>query len=100
MDNPEKTAYQEMMEAKLIQLKADIQKLEGELKEKKVDARLGMQKNLEQLRQRHEMVEAKMHALKTASGAAWRETKDGVASAWHDLATAFQKASEAFEQTR
>ena len=100
MDNQEQTAYQEKMDAKLTQLKADIQKLEGELKDQKADARLGMQEELQQLRRRRESVKAKLLELKTASGAAWGEAKGGVASAWHDLEAAFHKASAEFKRER
>lgn len=98
MDSAEKTAYQEKMEAKLTKLKADIQYLEGELKERKADARMGMQEELQRLRQRSEGVKSKLHGLKTASGAAWGQAKDGVASAWRELELAFQKAHAEFKK--
>ena len=98
MDNAEKTAYQEKMEAKLTKMKADIQHLEGELKERKADARVGVEDQLQRLRRHSEGVKAKLHGLKTASGAAWDEAKFGVARAWSDLESAFQKASSEFKR--
>jgi hypothetical protein len=86
------------MEAKLTKIKADIQYLEGELRERKADARLGMQEQLQRLRRRSDGVKAKLHGLKTASGAAWDQAKDGVASAWSDLESAFEKATAEFKR--
>jgi predicted nucleic acid-binding Zn-ribbon protein len=96
MSEAEKTAYQEKMEAKLTKIKADIQHMEGELKARKADVRIGMQEELQRLRQRSEGVKAKLHGLKTASGAAWTQAKDGVARAWSALESAFQKAGAEF----
>lgn len=98
MDNQEKSAYREKMEAKLTKLDAEIQRLEGEWKEKKAEARLDTQEEIRQLRQRHEGVKAKLYELKTATGAAWDQAKDGMASAWNDLESSFQKASAEFKQ--
>jgi hypothetical protein len=98
MSDAARKAYQEKMEAKLTKIKADTQHLEGELKERKANARLGMQEQLQRLRQRREGVKAKLHGLKTASGAAWDQARDGVASAWSDLVSAFEKASAEFKQ--
>jgi len=98
MNEAQKTAYQEKMEAKLTKIRADIQRLEGELKERKADARFGMQEQLQRLRERSEGVKVKLHGLKTASGAAWIQAREGVASAWSDLVSAFEKAGAEFRQ--
>ena len=98
MSEAEKTAYQEKMEAKLTKMKADIQRLEGELKERKADAHMGTEEKLQRLRQERDAVKARLHALKTSSGAAWDEAKDGVAKAWSDLVSAFEKATAEFKR--
>lgn len=100
MSEADKTAYQEKMEAKLTKMKADIQRLEGELKERKADAHMGAEEKLQRLRQKRDAVKVRLRALKTSSGAAWGEAKDGVASAWRDLEAAFHKASAEFKRER
>ncbi len=57
-----------------------------------------MQERLQRLRERADGVKAKLHGLKSASGAAWHETKGGVAAAWSDLEAAFRKASAEFKR--
>jgi len=98
MENEKKTVYQEKMEAKLTKMKADIQHLEGELKERKADARESTEEKLQRLRQKSDAANAKFNSLKTSSGAAWREAKDGLKTAWSDLESAFHKVSAEFKR--
>jgi len=100
MSEAEQTAYQEKMEAKLTKLEAELQRLEGELQEQKADTRKGMQEQLQRLRERSASVRSGLHRLKSSSGAAWTETKNGVATAWHDLESSLEAAREQFRQQR
>lgn len=97
-ENNDKNAYQQKMEAQLEKMKADIQRLEAELKERKADTHIGAGEHMQALRQRRDRMQEKLHTLKSASGEAWQEARDGVAAAWRDLSAAFQSASTRFKQ--
>ena len=98
MENAERSAYQEKMEAKLAKMKADIDRLEAELAGLNAGAKVEASKRIEDMRARFSALKGKMGKLKAASGAAWSETKDGVAAAWHELTTAFESAGDAFKR--
>jgi|GEM_PF-3579175 len=100
MSDAEQTAYQEKMEAKLTKLDAELRRLEGELKEQKADARKGMEEQLQQLRDRSASVQSGLHRLRSSSGAAWNQAKDGVAAAWHDLESSLEAARKQFQEQR
>lgn len=97
-EKSEKSAYQEKMEAKLDKLKADIAHLEAELKERKADGRIKVEEQLAKVSRHADGVKQKLHGLKAASGAAWGQAKDGVATAWADLESSLHRAKEEFSQ--
>jgi hypothetical protein len=39
-----------------------------------------------------------LQKLKTATGAAWKEARDGLSTAWNEIETSFQKAKAEVEQ--
>lgn len=93
MNETERLAYREKMEAKLDTMKSDIRRLEAQLRESKADMRLKAEEQLSHLRKGADEAAERLEALKTASGAAWGEARDKAAAAWDRLESTFREAT-------
>ena len=89
-------AYQQKLEAKLNETKADIDKLKAKADSAQADAKLEMYEDIERLRKREERVQAKLIELGEAGESAWEDVKAGAESAWEDLRSSFEKARDRF----
>jgi len=98
MEDAAKKAYIEKMEAKLTRLKADLQQVQAEFKARKAEAEPGLQEKLESMREASEKLDTRLCRLKTASGAAWDEAREGCSRAWFDLQSAFSRAKNRFQR--
>lgn len=89
MNDAQREAYRQKMEAKLERLKADMRHVRSLLDERKADARLAAEERLSELNTRLESVQTRLDKLKIASESAWAEVRDAAEGAWNELETAF-----------
>lgn len=92
-----KQAYQQMIEAKLESLDAQIAKMQAKSKQAGAELNTNYQKQLRLLIERRETARLKLDELKQSSEAAWETMKDGVESAFSELQTSFDKAVAQFQ---
>lgn len=86
-------AYQEMHEARLRELDAEIQRLEARAMQAKASAKILYYEELQAIYRKRGAAEAKLEALQQASGEAWQEFKHGLEAAWHELRDAVKLAA-------
>lgn len=92
----DKSAYQQKLEARLDQWRADIDKLEAKAAEAGADARLKYQNEVKALRAKQDEARKKLEELGEAQGAAWKDLKSGVETAWDNLGKAVRNAADRF----
>ena len=92
-----KSAYQEKLEAQLrfVSAKLDAWKARADIA--KADVKIDMQRQVEALHAKQEIVLQRFAALKGAGDSAWEELKVGVGQAWEDCKEAFDKAAAKFK---
>jgi hypothetical protein len=78
-------AYQEMHEARLRELDAEVQQLESRAMQAKASAKILYYQELQAIYKKRDTAESKLDALKQASGEAWQEFKHGLEAAWHEF---------------
>ena len=92
-----KNAYQEKLEAQLRLWNAKLDAWQARADIAKADAKLEMQRQVEALRAKQEIVLQRLVALKGTGDGAWEELKVGVGRAWEDFKEAFDKAASKFK---
>jgi hypothetical protein len=92
-----KEAYQEKAEAQLEELKARIELMEAKAARAKAGAKAEYGEQLDELRQKQELVEERMEGLRAAGGGAWRELTAGVDAAITTLQNAVASAAAQFD---
>ncbi len=87
-------AYQEMHQARLRELDAEIQQLEAKAMQARASDKILYYEELQAIYKKRDAAEAKLEALKQASGEAWQEFKHeaGFSHAWSE----FRRHSEDF----
>lgn len=93
-----KEAYREIMNARLKELEAEIQKLSAKAEAKKARAKIDYQEQLRSVQNRKDAVRSKLDELSRSSGEAWMDLKRGVEEAWEELKQATQRARARFEE--
>lgn len=97
MEDKEKNAYREKMEAQMNILNAKIEEFNARAKKAKAEAKIEYNKNLEDLKMKRDALKSKLQQMKEAGGKAGEELKAGVQKAMDDLKTAVDRA---FKRTK
>ncbi|MGD9039165.1 MAG: hypothetical protein PVH82_05990 [Desulfobacteraceae bacterium] len=92
-----KEAYQNKMEARLEEWKAEIDKLKAKAEKAEAEAQLEYFKQIEKLRAKQEVANEKLRALMQASDDSWQDLKAGMESAWIDLSESVKSAISRFK---
>jgi len=88
-----KKAHVGKIESQLKRWGAKLDELVAKAGEAGAEIKVEYQQHLDDLKAKHSVVQAKLAALKTASGAEWETIKAGLDSADHELEAAFQKVT-------
>ncbi|MGB5365094.1 MAG: hypothetical protein WBM75_00550 [Polyangiales bacterium] len=94
----DKELYQQKMQARLDEWKAQVDKLKAKASGASADAQLDMNKQIRVLERRIEEGKAKLSELTEASEDAWGSIKEGVESAWDSLKSAATDAASKFKK--
>lgn len=93
----EKEAYQEKLQAKLDQWRAEIDKLEAKIDQAKADAKINYQKQIEELRAKYGAAKEKLAEVKQAGDGTWKNFKRGIENTWKELGDAVDSAIAKFK---
>ncbi len=93
----EKALYQQKMQARLDEWKAEIAKLKAKASGASADVQLDVNKQIKVLERNLEEGKAKLSEIAEASEGAWESIKDGVESAWDSLKSAATDAASKFK---
>lgn len=88
----QKNEYQQKMEARLDEWRAEIDKLQSKAASAKEDTQKAIEKNLDSLRDQMNSARARLEELGKASEHAWKDLRTGVDRAMDDLKTAVERA--------
>ncbi len=94
---PDRDAYVEKFKAQIDQWNADIEKLEAKAREARADAKIEHEKKLKEARARRDAAQGKLDELKSASGEAWEDVKQGAERAWSACREAVDNAAARFK---
>jgi flagellar biosynthesis chaperone FliJ len=94
----DKELYQQKMQARLDEWKAEVDKLKAKGSGASADVQLDMNKQIRVLEGRIEDGKAKLSELTEASEDAWESIKEGVESAWGSLRSAATDAAAKFKK--
>lgn len=94
----DKELYQQKMQARLDEWKAEVDKLKAKASGASADVQLDMNKQIKVLERSIEEGKAKLSELAEASEDAWGSIKDGVESAWDSLKSAATDAAGKFKK--
>lgn len=94
MTTPE--AYRMKIEAKLRELKADMDKLDARMQQAEADARLWFEKERKAFEAKEAKLRHRLGELERASSGALEELKRGVKEAWADLKASYERARDRF----
>ena len=86
----DRSAYQEKMQAKLDEWRAELDKLSAIANQKKADAGIEYQNQLKSLEERYESAAGQLDDLKQSGDQAWQEIRSGMEDAWASLGDALQ----------
>jgi uncharacterized coiled-coil DUF342 family protein len=92
----DKNLYQENFEAKLKELKAQLDFIEAKAAQAKAESKIELQKQLQDLRQKRDAVRERLDKIRESSGDAWKDFKTGLERAADDLKGALDKAMDKF----
>ena len=92
-----KEAYEQKLQARMDQWKAEIDRLKAQAAEAQADAQLVYNKQIEQLHSQQQEAQSKFDELRRSSDDAWQDLKGGVESAWDSLEQAVQTAASRFK---
>ncbi|MDI6797582.1 MAG: cytochrome c3 family protein, partial [Desulfatibacillaceae bacterium] len=93
----EKELYQQKMQAKLDELKADVDKLRARARGAEADAKIKAHEQIDELEKRIEKGKTKLDELGKASQDAWTSLKKGIDEAVTSLGTAIKDAYNKFK---
>lgn len=93
----DKDLYREKFEAKLRELKAQIEVLEARADQLKAESKLELKQQIQSLRQQRDAIGKKLEQLQQSSGEAWKDLKTGLESAATELKGALGKAMDQFK---
>jgi chromosome segregation ATPase len=93
----EKDLYREKYAAKFKELKAQIDALEARAEQVKAESKLELKRQIDDLRQKRDVLGQKLEDLKHSSEAAWKELRAGLEAATDNLKGALAKAKDQFK---
>ena len=83
------------IEKRLRQLGAKLDKLAAQAVDAGADAKLDYRRQIDLIKDKHELVRRRLDAFKAANGQKWENFRTGVESAWHELENAFKALKQA-----
>jgi len=89
---------QHKMENKAAEIGKKLDELEQKMKTAKEEVKADMSRQMDELREMQKNVQEKLREMKTASGKALLDAKEGAKSAMDDLQNAYEKARARFSQ--
>jgi hypothetical protein len=98
MEEGQKSAYKEKIEAQLKEFAAKIEVLAAKAEKAKAEAKVKYSQQIEGLRAKQESVRQKLQDLKEPGGEAWDDLKKGIDAAIGDLTAAVQSAVSRFKE--
>jgi uncharacterized coiled-coil DUF342 family protein len=92
----EKRPAQELLEAKLQETDAEIDKLDARLRQHKANSELRdkLARRLQEIRDRRAELNDRITALKQKTATSFEELGEGVQDAWHELSSAVKRAAD------
>jgi ribosomal protein L29 len=81
MDEKLKKAYEEKINARLDETRAELAKLKAQADAKKADAKTALHRTIADLERERDSLAKKAEAIKSASGEAWEDLKAGLSDA-------------------
>lgn len=93
----EKEAYLQKLQAKLNEWDADIEALKAKASGASADARMELNKQIQELESEQNEMKQRYEKLKTASDDAWNDIRHGTEAAWKRASSSFQKAISRFK---
>lgn len=93
----DKELYQQKMQAKLDEWRADIDKLKAKASGASADAQLEFKKHIKTLEGKFEEGKEKLSKFADASEEAWETMKEGIESAWDSLKSAVSDVADKFK---
>jgi len=94
----DKELYQQKMQARLDEWKAEVDKLKAKSSGVSADVQLDINRQIKVLERNIEEGKAKLSELAEAGEDAWESIKDGVESAWDSLKSAATDAASKFKK--
>lgn len=88
----DKELYRQKRQAQLDEWKADVSKMKAKAAELSADAKLELNRQINEMDSRIEQGNAKLAEIAATSEDAWASIKDGMDSAWDSLASAVKDA--------
>ncbi|EDM73001.1 uncharacterized conserved coiled coil protein [Roseobacter sp. AzwK-3b] len=92
----EKQAYQQKLDAKLDEWKAEIYKLRAKAEGASADAKLQYHDQIDDLKKRRDEMEKELEKIQNANAAAWNDLKAGADKAWEAMSDAMKDAWRRF----
>jgi len=96
---PEKRPTQELLEAKLQETDAEIDKLDARLRQHKANSEIRdkLAQRLQEIRDRRAELNDSITGLKQKTATSFEELGEGVQDAWHELSSAVKRAADEFK---
>jgi hypothetical protein len=94
----EKKLYQQRVEAKLDEWKAEVDMLKAKVSGASASAKLKLNQQVRDLEAKIDEGKAKVAELADASEESWDSVKEGIESAWGSLKSAFKDAAARFKE--
>ena len=95
MDN--KDVYIQKLHERVDKWNAELDNLYAEANKTTAESRVEFQNQMENLREKRQVVEHKIAEMREASEGAWEELKSGVRSAWDSMEEALKSAQSRFK---
>jgi len=92
-----KEAYEQKLQARLDEWKAEIDKLKAKADGGEADARLRYEKEIDNLQKKQAEAREKLEELRKAGDDAWEDLKAGMENVWSSLEDAIGKATARFK---
>ena len=93
-----KDEYFAMMESQIRKWDAEVDKLKARTDMMSAEARIKYEEQLRAMRANRDAANKKLHEMRTASEAAWKNLQAGMDEAWASMKSALEKASSQFKK--